>query len=415
MSILLTLAMSSTLGLDMNDVSILMPIKEQPELLSVLPKLSSKNVFDWTETQRNTILSEISPNIPPVQDKIEDFVLMSLRLDPCSNRILLEDSELKEKCYAELRLVWQKMEGESFIDSNVHTLYRLSPDALKDSLNTLRKLHGEASLDSKGMVLQPHPVIAKEGKESPYLLGVLSLVEKYAIKENLDEVANMVANTERNWTFAHIAVESGEPKFMPIPKMGKDELDVVNLAQEISTPEGSTLNVHSSGKIGSLISSGLLAAKEYGPELKRELEYFPILKNFVEGLAVQNPRHFSPKTINCSTCHTAEKQAAGYEFIHEVAGDQIWKSKFARPSYAYPKNSKGLSDRPEGAGEFLGVDAYAVYGYRNDRWNLEAPYAMNNARSLQMFSYGDRQVPHIATRVVNDTADTLDLIEILGL
>lgn len=417
MSMILALALSSSLALDMNDVSILMPLKEQPELLRTLPRLGETFVYDWTEEQRNTTLSQISPNIEPVTDKVEDFVLTSLRIDPCANRLLLKDEEWKAGCRAEFRLVWQKLDakGEDLVDSNIHTLYRLSPDGLKDVLTTLRKLHAEASVDTSGLALAPHPVIEKEGPDSPYLHGVLELVKKYAVKENLDEVANMVANTKRNWTFAHIGIEGTEPKFMAIPSMGKDGLDVVNLASEITTPEGLTLNVHTYGKIGNLISSGLLPSQDYSPELKRELEYFPILKNLVEGFAVENPQHFSPKTINCSTCHTAEKQKAGYDFIQELVGDKIWTNKFARPIYAYPKNAKGISDRPEGMGSFLPCEDYAVYGYHNSRWNLETPYARTNARSLQMFSYGDLRTPHIATRVVNDTADTLDLIEALGL
>lgn len=400
-------------ALDLNDVSVLMPVADRPELLEVLPHLNQDNVYDWTETQRNTMLSRLSSHIEPIRDPIKDFVLTSIRLDPCSNRLALEKTDWRARCEAEFRLVWQKLEGGRLADSNIHTIYSLNRSDLENIVARLGQLHSNAGVDTRGMALAPHPVIAAEGKDSPYLKGILEIVETYARKENLRELAHMVANTERNWTLGHIAVDQGEAKFMPIPTMGKDEIDIVNVNETINTPEGSSLTVHTYGKIGNLKEKGLLADRPYSPDLNRELDFFPILNRVVEAFAVENPEVFTPKTINCSTCHVSEKLKAGHSYIAEVTNGQVWNGKFQKPVYAYPRNSRGLATRTAEQGKFLPLAGYAPYGYQNSKWNMDAPFARPRQRSIQMFSFNSDEEPVIATRVVNDSAITLDVIEIL--
>lgn len=395
-------AESKALGL--NDVSIFMPINTNPELLPILPRLSDAPnpmayiadfkddpyagqpfVYDWTTAERIKSLGLIEGRFTP-QD-LSDFQLVSIRIDPCTNSLQISTPD---NCVRELRLVWQFLDSDdsrkkhgssALMDSNIHTLYTLTNDEFSDVLKTMRKLHQDASVDTIEMPLLPHPVIAKEGASSPYLKGVLGIVNRYARASKLTEIASFIGISSIEWRMAHIAVKDAQALPFAIPT----ELDFEGKASFRMTPTNDTsLNSDFGGGKGHAFAIPQMS-RFFGREAALMPQRMPgtIEQKLTNMFAVENPTMHNPKNMDCVSCHIANKQVT-------------WLEAGAR----YLDKEMPL------------LETFAKYRYSSAKWNLEAQFPIT-ANSLQVFSF-DRGVlsnPVIAPRVINDSAETLDFIE----
>lgn len=378
----------SSLGL--NDLAILMPLHTVPELIDVLPRLNQSHegklryVHDWAMAERNQRLGIFEPKTSLKADEAKDFILTSIRIDPCSNE--LQNTEGDASCVRELRLVWQRLDvsesGALFAgDSNVHTLYTLSHPDFSALILEMKKLSKEASLDSSKMSLRPHPVIEKEGALSPYLAGVLKLFDTYALPESLSEIASFAADNPISWKFSHLAVADGNANDMPIPALFDFQGNPSLLESMTQDPSGdfSTLTP----KLESAIPQMPLLGGRGGIVSNQKIQ------SIVEGklrssFAIENPRLHNPKNTNCTSCHIASHQAR----FHEWAVNRF-------------------------SGEFPALENFKDKAFSSSRFDLSVNFSATGS-SLQIFSFGGQKnglVPVIAPRVVNDTAASLEYLE----
>lgn len=411
-----------SLGLGLNDVAILMPLNSLPELRKSLPKLLDKAspelygitndpyagqnfVPDWFEEQSTSErINNPSPKMPIVSRKdpktdtfaslSNEYTLVSLRLDPCTNNLQVAS---EAECVRELRLVWQildedSIEGESLSqrrDGNVHTLYTLTRDEFKSIAKSLQALHKNASVDTTDLPLLPHPVIAKEGLESPYLKGVLAIVNTYARSSKLNEIAVMRIDANADsWTFMHIAVENGEKKDLAIPgsKTFSNEANFVDNVSEIGGGS-STMGTGSESLTHEFVMPSLFMGGRGSRPPSQEEVAAQMIQKLNSRNMVENPTKHNPKNMDCVSCHITDKQDRDYELA----------------------KNRGLL--PE---NFPALETFTEHRYTS-KWNLERkfPNIQGLTTSVQNFSFlgGRVHSPIIVQRVINDAAETLSFME----
>ncbi|MES2745699.1 MAG: hypothetical protein V4655_09740 [Bdellovibrionota bacterium] len=198
----------SEIKLGLNDVSILIPYFKHPALFKTMPSFldyfpsSHLKALDNTlrsdnETaDQNTTLARIGTD-----QSYFDYRLVSIRFDPCANVL---SPMTTPSCEAEIRLVWQRAvkasDTDYFFDDNViHTIHAVASEEFTAIVKQLRVLKGNAKHETYDLPLLPSPTIEKEGPNSSYLKGLLSLVK--ANTKNLIGIAYF-ANTSKtlgNW------------------------------------------------------------------------------------------------------------------------------------------------------------------------------------------------------------------------
>lgn len=399
-------------ALSLNDVSILVPLHLVQDFRDQLPRLTGKGegeafAPDWLGREIASIQTEElqnrqkqRPSDPPgdvvkIPDDFSDFRFVALRLDPCANIRTAKSSP--ETCLPQLRLIWQRLVDQGprdtgsttnpgpfsrAKDSAVHTVYQLSKAELQTIVSLLRDLHKNASLDTKGMPLQPHPVLAKEGVSSPYFKGVLSIVGRFARASQLTHLSHFSAvNSGNVWQMTLFEVKGGKAERLDIPSVQprKDEgtMQVQTLRRDpndrtlIVTPKTSSPFVLSE-TIDLRADPGVKAAQE--ETLDRR-----IIENIA---AIENPTLHDATNIDCASCHRA---LGTYAFARDR--EMKKRGKLEDAKQGYKSKTQNIS--------------FAVEPYMLD---FTGPWA------LHMFSYFSDH-PRITPRVINESAEVLDFIE----
>lgn len=394
--------------LGLNDVSILLPYKEKPELFSVAPQLNDKpdpeslapglkalpldgeafvpmsvllKISDVTaadiETRQadfdsfessdrltsaekkemETILGMFGDFEGPTRNSnLNPYRMTSIRIDPCANASFA-GSDLS-KCRIEFRMVWQETSRGMLKDANVHTIYIISPEDMKEIVKTLRELKAASGLDTSREALQPQPDIIKEGLEGQYYKGVIGLVHRFARSSNLAQVAFFAeTNQGGHWPFVKLDLQSGEVIALPIP----GEKAGPNLSQLVVQRIDGT-------RSGGLLSPSPLGVKKDNLYLSDE----PQVK-FANAHRIENPSLHNADSNDCASCHTA--------MLEKVNALE------AKPNLVVPKDA-----------------------FQSSKWNLEVKYMPDVMQSLQIFSYFPPNRVRIAPRAINESAVVADFI-----
>ncbi len=403
---------SSAIDLSLNDVSVLMPYIEVPELLAEAPSIDGKAPGSNESYIPKGVLAELDRRM--IEDSKErnrqldahasdhdfflttasneefetkffqtfgTFDLASIRFDPCANAIPMKTNG--GACKPQLRIVWQilntrddhgKLQLAEF-DANIHTIYTLSQAEWQELLKGLVALHQAAGFDYTSEPLGPHPVIKKEGVGSPFLKGLMTLVGRYARASKLTQVAAL-ANTapmfEGHWPMQAFEVKNGTivDGFVPLTQYK---------IQRISGAQG-TLGFPS--PLVSITDQYLIPRD--APEKTLQERYDATRR-------VENPRMHDVSNTDCGSCHMTRESQRGLDFEKEMAA---------------------------GGGNGAGGTVTALTGpfteprdlYKSQKWNLaRSPEFNEDNTSLQMFSFFNSHYA-VSQRTINESAEVLDMI-----
>jgi hypothetical protein len=394
--------------LDLNDVSILMPTYLVPGLREILPKINDKpdpkrfapgmdfaaedgegfvhkglsqQVLDLHKESRDTLIKA---------SEVDHFRLVAIRIDPCANDIQTLGNDLQ--CARVLRIVWQRpvlsfdgkpQQDSPTDDSNLHTIYRLSDSEFKNILSTLKQLHQSASVNTRGMPLAPHPVIAKEGVNSPYLKGVLGIIHRYVRASKLIGIADMLSfggtgKSRSGWSMVQAAVAEKRLIKKPVPALqfdealfGVQETGPVFIENFFAPPRGSEMSES---------NTTTFPPPFHIAEAERDFDAEARKLRLKNAYALDNPLLHNALNINCGGCHRTFNAVADKDELEKNGNAQLPLEAYSKQ----PWNMTNISDRDTGN------------------------------RVLQMFSYTTFDKVRISQRTINESANVLNYLIKLG-
>ncbi len=398
--------------LSLNDISILIPLHLVPAFRDPLPHLTGKGEQEafapsWlgqdiariqneeTEARAKLRPFDFNGTIPKLSENFDAFRLVAVRIDPCAN--IRTAKATPEGCIPQLRIVWQRLfntaprdtatatEAGPFSraeDAAVHTVYQLSPADLQSILSQLREMHKNASVDTRGLPLQVHPVLAKEGIESPYFKGLLAIVGRFARASQMTHVSHFSAISNGNvWQMTLFEIKDGQALRHEIPatlpRTDKGSMQVQTLRRE---PNDRNLIV------SPMTSSPFVLFEPIdfrADDATREAQEESMDRRMIANIAaIENPTLHDATNIDCGSCHRA---LGTFAFAQDR--EMKKKGKLETPPLAYQSKTQNLS--------------FTVNPFLLD---FTGPW------SLQMFSYFGSQ-PKITPRVINETAEALDFLD----
>ena len=409
--------------LGLNDVSVLFPYVEHPELFEITPKLNSKPDNDaWGFLPANTIDAihralkndEIlrtnegfayggvsdQPHVEQqfIKNQLEDFRVVSFRIDSCANltKLSLTKLDVETNCHAEFRLVWQAMEPRDgrihARDVNLHLIYELSQNRFKELVASLRdikqRLDPEASISPTTSPLGANPLMVDKRTSDEAIASYLSIIKTFATVDTLKSIAAMgdsAPNFAGHWPMLMMDIKQGQWVARPLENVALSEqvktgrkpifldngkVEMVEVAVKESVKTVQRIN----GGMGDLMNPepfGLvnLPFKDRFKLYRNEGD-ISLLEAYQDNLEQRaDPHMHSVSTLDCGSCHTIDQDKQSLlESVEELKENQELQSTF-----------------------------------RLSNWNLEKVYPTPSRTSLQMFSmflgrYSVRQ------RVINESA-----------
>ncbi len=275
------------------DVSILFPLPSgdgdllAPTALGSHGPLLARATFD-------RLVAAGTVETDPVRGSYDALRVVSVRLDPCSRR--------SGGCEPEVRVVYQGIyaeQGQSFAaDGAVHAFYRLEPgelEALVAQLSSLKQANGGLGTQE----LTVHPILAKQGLNGPFAIGLEKLLENFIG----DDRARRVTFFDHHdggeidaWSFGALDRVDGVWVTQSIPELGaKQRQTITGSAAKLDALNvfgGASVDVGATELAGLLVGSGKLDA--------------PARASFAQSVRLQNPSLHDAENTNCASCHLAE-------------------------------------------------------------------------------------------------------------
>lgn len=397
----LSTATETKLGL--NDVAILIPYHQIPALLTKSPTINGEHTFVSNEILGQ--LSKILVSDQALHEK-ENFAfgktgdkafesdvtapgkvsgespyrLVSTRIDPCVNEL---QKSANDTCEANIRLVFQPLmldeKGQVFAkDSNIHAIYHIEAKEFTKIVNELKELRAKSPAVAQE-TLSPHPIIAKEGENSPYFHALISLLQNHLSMQNLKRIAffgDTDPTRQGHWPMVAFNIENQKPVLVPLDKLGKQDGELQKNVQRLHGNHEHLEEPLPRGDIkDSLFPVMTLTGKEDPETIQNSIKQFMLTK-FENSFKLDNPLLHDPSTVDCASCHVAEIQRS--QLLPEVKG--------------------------------LGLELPKDLGFRSQHFNLKHNVPADFSRvSLQIFSYF-KNFPKISQRAVNDAAHSAELI-----
>ncbi|RYZ66112.1 MAG: hypothetical protein EOP09_13185, partial [Proteobacteria bacterium] len=350
------------------DFALLIPFLEWPALIDKVPSLKGADTTEGSPFLAPGTLAAIDGRLrfPKFDSQVDNLHLSAIRFQPCANLAQVKPSI--DSCLPEMRIVWQSLERDEpdstklvGLDRNIHTSYKLSPLEFREVVRELRALKRSSNYDDTNLPLLAHPIMLKEGLESPYLAGILKIVDRYANAEHLTSVAAQVnASIRGRWPMTLVSVQDGKVLDGPLPIFGDQNVFV----QELSSFDVTEID-----------------APDFIAPIKDDIFLFPsdiskltpanqtiVRQNIVNAThRFENPLLENPNTADCASCHMA----------------RIVRERFI----------DRFPDLQAGAKDF----------YTNTRWNLERENTVSSTHaSLQLFSFMGEYF--VSQRVINESA-----------
>jgi hypothetical protein len=288
-------------GLDLNDVSFLSPLTNGRALMSlVVEPLLTRAQFDA---------------IPNLVEGIDggalwsEMQIVSVRVDPCFPSAA---PPAPVSCVPQIRLVAQPvLQGGADAgfrtttrDATLHLFYSLSPTEFAQvhaEVWALKRLAGDATMLKP---LDVHPVLARDGLQSPYGEALKAMVSRNCHQRTLSRVAFMSVNPEGfAWTFGAFNVENGQLVDDTIPRLR-------SLKRQGVREEG-----------GAVFRAGVLLPDVPGDDLPvllsesevRLTDDDTLRAALTSALQLEHPDRSSPKTHDCASCHVASRSRRNAE------------------------------------------------------------------------------------------------------
>lgn len=223
--------------------------------------------------------------------------VVAFRVDPC-----FQEGTGNPPCRRQLRFVWQPLEetrGQWMaLDAAVHTFHDLNEaewKTLKEGLSRLRTRYPQ----EKGLALQVHPRLAKEGIGSAYGRELSRILFSLAGPGNLTRATAMTVNTEGTvWVFTGFDLKDGVATRIPVPR-------TKNVAQAFFANLERPLDYRSTMNPFPQNEAPFLSLLRDSAAAEREMTEAELQSAVRSSLRALNPRLSNPGTVDCASCHAA--------------------------------------------------------------------------------------------------------------
>lgn len=358
---------------EVNDVSILYDLPKDHEALDLLigaKKLIPKKHFDEIKP-----LIMGHPGSP--KDEYASLRVIGVRIDPCFTYTN------SPKCFPQLRLVWQpvgKVQGKyTTFDAGLHTFHGLNPADWKSVLRRIKalKLKMESlGVSTKNTPLGIHPALKNPETKTVFELELAGIIQDYATAKTLSRITFMKLFTRDIWwVFGGFDIKNGRMVKMTLPRHSEKE-DAQNFFNtDFNAPVGMkgafTPELVNTTKKNDL--SELLKDFSYTFSTPEGRVYVKESLGILD--RIENPKFFTPETIDCAHCHVA---AGARAYLND------------RDTKFYQANQKTAF-------------RYSGSGTQNTSESLA------NSKTMRMFGYFGSKTS-LAQRVINESAEVARLL-----
>jgi hypothetical protein len=364
-------------NLEMNDVSILMPLPELNEFNSLLnPRDQNGNgeLLPYDVFRFLPVLTNGADQDSLYQNNLK---VVGVRFDPCFG-----EGANPPACRKQIRLVWQPLivvgNKTTTLDTAIHTFHEFSDVdwsllmlELKARTHSFRKFSG-----SNG--LQINPTLKNEGFFGTYWKSLRELITRYCGEKNLIRVTAMTVRQNRVWMFMGIDRTKTGWSLIKIPTLHMDPHPV---SQSFFLMPDGLQNLEEFNGGASMLPAGqdlwfrLISDSKKVKETRSEPELKSIIRRAIQ---LENPKMNNPGTSDCVSCHLAQTVRLWGE---NNFPKWDWKKEFSKDRFQM--NGKDLSN-------------HSVNAFQTDR--------------MRSFGYfGDD--PIIAQRVIHETALVVDSLK----
>lgn len=299
----LVLSIHQAQALEMNDLSILLPLPQsqsdkaellQPSTLGLGGELLAKEIYAKVPS---LVFGENRGT------RAKNVFALGIRIDPC-----FQEGQAPQGCLKQIRIVWQPVtESLSTIDAAYHTFYQLTDQQFSSLVKELTAL-AQQRTNQAGEALYVHPTIAEQGLAGPYWNKLRNLVLRYAGAENLTRLTVMTVSrtnvrTGKAWTFEGINIKKTGRNF---------NTERIQMHKSDDFFQGFTLRGSSLEKFnyrfvpafsGANIVKSFLANSD---AFKRNADTVKMVKLAREVVVLANPTLNNPGTADCMSCHFAK-------------------------------------------------------------------------------------------------------------
>jgi hypothetical protein len=286
-------------ALALHDVSVLFPLPDQLGSSDVL-RLGSEGLG-------GPLLSEAayaSIDVFQAQDfTYDDWVVVAARIDPCfPDHALLESAP--ETCRRQIRLVAQPLElapessQVAASDQGLHLLYDLGDDfdAAADEWLALR------ALGSTDVPLDVHPTLVAQGLDGEFGVAFRAMLTTYLGAATLSQLTFMNGRSVE-WEFGGFRVEPDEV-LTPLELHGLDGATRVTFR---ATSETQPFELEPLSPEGLALFPLAGSYDEETGGLVFDAPYSQLKVAVTQAIAIEDPTKENPDTIDCASCHFAER------------------------------------------------------------------------------------------------------------
>lgn len=346
-------------GLDLNDVSWLVPLPTASTLDAMLP-------LDAAGPKGALLPRALYDALPglveqePADLLYAKYRVVSARVDPCF------PASASGGCVRQLRLVAQPVVVDAQFqftteDGAIHLLYALDDAGWAEVLTAVKQLKTLAGAETDGQPLDVHPVMKREGLRGAYATALHAMVTRQCGQQNLVRVAFMkLVQKDVAWRFGALNLVGGQLVNDSIPRLGSLTEQGV---QEFGTTafRSGQLQPDAPGDQFSV----LLSENELRLTDQRTYD-----RAIASALSLESPAKSNPKTVDCGSCHTASRSLRN-----------------------------AMKERPFDASQF--AERYVG----NSRFNLSRiDAAGDDPRALRAFGYFGTQSA-LSQRTINESAE----------
>jgi hypothetical protein len=367
--ITLLLSVSAAAHWDLNDVSYLMPLPQNPKASGLL---IDKTAGPKGDLLPRTLLQKVPhlTNQSQADHSNQNLQVLGVRIDPCF------PLPTPQQCQKQIRMVWQPLDvhpttGVVAVDAALHSFYVLSDEDFASLLKDLMDWKKKFNVQTSGMSLRIHPAWKTSLDHS--LKEFNQIILRYAGADNISRITVMTLHGGGiMWQFSGIDIDAqGDASDMQIPRLkGATSQSFVNNAPPFlkffggfaPRYQGADTIYYIARDSDALVDEPSIITEEIGAAYR-----------------VENPDHHSPGTVDCMTCHIAQPAKAWALKNHSILElDKHWQTAT----------------------------------YKNIRYNLKNESADWRTNNLRAFGYFEKDI-HLSQRVINESASVADALNLL--
>ncbi len=360
---------------DLNDVTYIMPLPRSDTKNNLLKVYNNIGLHDLISKE---VISQIPKLVMagPQPDIIESMRLMSLRIDPCF------PLPTPASCQKQIRMVWQPIVlGRNYtvttVDAALHSFYVLDENQFKLLMTDLQKWKKQFAVNTEHLPLQIHPAWKEDGDRSASLTAFNQLILKYAGLQNLTRVTSMqLRGSSDIWIFSAIDITDGQIKQNSIPRLSDGEPFQNFVNRSIQGQQFDRAQMKPAPQSPADDFNFFIGNILFGQMTEKQLQ-----ESMQTALRIENPKLFSPETMDCVNCHIAQ------------------------PVREWLMNENKNLMKPIDYSEQMKVSEY-----KNNKYNLENLSSRKlNTQQLRALGYMGTDLA-ISQRTINESAEVAEAL-----